>query len=169
VPDPLPERRTQSLCGVDEPPEDPVDDPPEEPVAEPFTPRETESPPAVKLTFVAKLPAPVGWNRTTTDRLAPAASENDPPETTRNGEPTLTPPEMLDPVVFCTVNVRSTLPPAATLPKDTVLEGDTLRAPRATLLTVAEQALSLPLRSTAETRNWYVVPAFNPAIVVLTR
>jgi hypothetical protein len=145
VPQPPPERLTESSGGVDEPPEDPV--------AEPLTPREIVSPWAVKLTFVAKLPAPVGWNRTTTDRLAPAAREKDPPETMLNGDPTLTPPEMVDPVVFCTVNVRSTLPPEGTLPKVTVLEGDTLRDPRATPLTVAEHALSLPLRSTAEIRN----------------
>ena len=43
-----------------------------------------------------------------------------------NGDPTLTPPEMVDPVVFCTVNVRSTLLPAGTLPNVTVLVGDTL-------------------------------------------
>jgi hypothetical protein len=144
VPDPLPERLTERSGGADDPPEDPV--------ADPLTPRDTVSPWAVKFTFVAKLPTPVGRKRTTTVRLAPAAREKDPPETMLNGDPTLAPPEMVDPLVFCTVNVRSTLPPEGTLPNVTVLEGDTLSPPCATPLTVAEHALSLPLRSTAETR-----------------
>jgi hypothetical protein len=139
---PLPERLTVSR-GLT------LDDP----VPEPFTPRETVSPWAVKVTFPAKLPPPVGWKRTTTDRLAPEARLNDPPETTLNGAAALTLTERVEPVVFCTVNVRSTLLPAATVPKATAPEGNTLTGASAVPLAAAEHALSFPLRSTAETRT----------------
>jgi hypothetical protein len=123
------------------------------PVVEPLTPRETVSPAAVKFTFEAKLPVAVGRNRTTTFWLAPAARVKEPPETIWNGDPTLAPPDTLDPEVFCTVNVRSTVLPVPILPKLTVPDGDTLTAARATALTADEHALSLPERSTAETRT----------------
>ena len=44
-------------------------------VADPLTAREMLSPPAVKFTFPANVPAAVGANRTVTVRLAPGASE----------------------------------------------------------------------------------------------
>jgi hypothetical protein len=65
------------------------------PVVEPLTARDTESPPAVKVTLPAKLPALVGRKRTVTVRLAPGASENDAPETMLNGAPTLADPARL--------------------------------------------------------------------------
>jgi hypothetical protein len=141
----------------------------DDPVPEPFTPREMVSPWAVKVTFPAKLPPLVGWKRTTTGRLAPEARLNDPPETTVNGAAAPTVTEAVELVVFWTVNVRSTLVPAATVPKATAPEGDTPRAGSAVPLAAAEHPLSLPERSTAETRTTYVAPAVSPEMVVLTR
>ena|SRR6185436_16284582 len=68
-------------------------------------------------------------------------------------------PERLAVLVFCTVKVRSTVPPTATLPKLVVAEGVTPKSAWATPLAVAEQALSLPEASTAVTRAKYGVPA----------
>src|SRR6185295_12139269 len=73
------------------------------PVAEPLRARDSVSPAALKLTLVAKVPAPVGWNRTTTVAVAFAASENGLPETIRYGDPTLALPDRDAPLVFCTV------------------------------------------------------------------
>jgi hypothetical protein len=70
------------------------------PVAVPLTAREMESPPAVKFTLPANVPAVVGANRTVTVWLAPAASEKEPPETTLYGALMLAVPEMLAPLVF---------------------------------------------------------------------
>jgi hypothetical protein len=122
------------------------------PVVEPLTPRETVSPPALKVTLPAKLPALVGRNRTVMLWLAPAASEKEAPETMLNGAPTLAAPEMLALPVFCTVKVRSTVPPTATLPKLVEVAGVTSRSAWATPLAELEHPLSLPLVSTAVTR-----------------
>jgi hypothetical protein len=137
-------------------------------VVDPLTPRVTVSPWAVKLTLPAKLPRLVGRKRTTTAWLAPAASVKDPPETMLNGALTLAPPVTLAPLVFWTVNVRSTRAPGRMLPKATAPVGETLTAPRATPLTAPVQALWLPELSMAVTRTTYVVPALSPVIVART-
>jgi hypothetical protein len=137
-------------------------------VAEPLTPREMVSPPAVKFTLLAKLPALVGWNRRVTVRLAPGDSEKEPPDAMLNGAPTFAPPEMLAVLVFCTVNVRSTMPPVVTFPKFVATVGVTLKTGWATPLTGGEHALSLPEVSMAVTRTEYVAPAFRPATRWLT-
>jgi hypothetical protein len=49
-------------------------------VPDPVTEREIVSPPAVTFTLLAKVPDVVGRKRTVTAWLAPAASENEPPE-----------------------------------------------------------------------------------------
>jgi hypothetical protein len=51
------------------------------PVPDPVTERETVSPPATTLTLPTKVPLLVGRNRTVTICVAPAASENEPPDT----------------------------------------------------------------------------------------
>ena len=61
-------------------------------------------------------------------------------------------PEMLAPLVFWTVKVRSAVLPVATLPKFVVVEGVTLKSGWATPLADAEHALSFPELSTAVTR-----------------
>ena len=111
----------------------------------PLTPRDSVSPAAVTLTLPANEPPVVGWKRTTTFWVAAAARVNEPPETMRNGALTLTLPDSDAPLVFCTVKVRSTLPPAATVPKLTEVVGVTLMSACATPLAVPEHALSLPL------------------------
>jgi len=129
------------------------------PVPDPVTEREMVSPPAVTFTFPAKVPALVGRKRTVTVWLAPAASENEPPDTMLYGAPMLAVPERLAGLVFCTVKVRSAELPSATLPNVVVLAGVTLKSGCATPLAAAEHALSLPAVSTAVTRAKYVVPA----------
>jgi len=62
-------------------------------------------------------------------------------------------PEMLAPLVFCTVKLRSTVAPVATLPNAVVAEGVTVKSGWATPLVAAEHALSLPEVSTAVTRT----------------
>ena len=61
-------------------------------------------------------------------------------------------PEMLAPLVFCTVKVRSAVLPVATLPKFVAVDGVTLKSGWATPLAAAEHALSFPELSTAVTR-----------------
>ena len=68
------------------------------------------------------------------------------------GAPMLAVPEMLAPLVFCTVKVRSAVLPVAILPKFVVAEGVTLKSGWATPLAAAVQALSFPEVSTAVTR-----------------
>jgi hypothetical protein len=130
-------------------------------VPEPLTARDAVSPPAVKFTLPAKLPAVVGRKRTVTVRLAPAASDPLPPEAMLNGDPTLAVTERLVGPVFCTVNVRSTVPLTATLPKFVVAVGVTVKSDAATPVTELEHALSLPAVSTALTRTTYVLPALS--------
>jgi hypothetical protein len=86
----------------------------------------------------------VGRKRTTTGWLAPAARENDPPDTTLNGAPTAALPDKVELVVFLTVNVRSTVVPTVMVPKAVVLVGDTLSEPRAAAEAADEHALWLP-------------------------
>jgi hypothetical protein len=137
-------------------------------VAEPLTPRETTSPPAVKLTLPTKVPAAVGANRTATEWLAPAASEKLPPDTTVNGAPTLTEPEMLAMLVFCTVKLRSAVLPTATSPKLVAVVGVTEMPAWAAPLTEVVHPLSLPTVSTADTRAKYVIPALSPTMRLAT-
>jgi hypothetical protein len=138
------------------------------PVVEPLTPREMESPPALKVTLPAKVPAVVGRNRTVTVWLAPGASEKDAPETMLNGAATLADPDRLTPPVFCTVKVRSAVPPTGTVPKLVAVEGVTVKSGCATVLAALEHALSLPLVSTAVTRAKYVVPPLSAVTRVVT-
>jgi hypothetical protein len=161
VPLPHPDRDTVSVVV-------PVDDGEVDPLPEPLTLRVIVSPPPANVTLPTKLAALVGLKRTTTDWVAPAARENEVPDTTLNGAPTAVPPDTVEPVMFLTVNVRSTVVPTVTVPKDVVLVGDTLREPRAAAETAGEHALSLPLRSTAVTLAQYVMPALSPVIVRLT-
>jgi hypothetical protein len=69
-----------------------------------------------------------------------------------NGAATVAVPEMLAALVFCTVKVRSTAVPVATLPKLVAVVGVTPKSPRATALAAAEHALSFPEESTAVIR-----------------
>jgi hypothetical protein len=128
-------------------------------VPDPVTERETVSPPPVMFTLAAKVPALVGRNRAVTVWLAPAASENEPPDTMLYGAPTLAVPERVVGPVFWTVKVRSTVLLRATLPKLVVPDGATVKSGWATPLADGEQVLSLPEVSTAVTRAKYVVPA----------
>jgi hypothetical protein len=137
-------------------------------VAEPLTARETTSPPAVKLTLPTKVPAAVGANRTATEWVAPAASEKLPPDTTVNGAPTLTEPEMLAVLVFCTVKLRSTVLPTAMSPKLVAVVGVTEMSAWAAPLTEVVHPLSLPTVSTADTRAKYVIPALSPTMRLAT-
>jgi hypothetical protein len=134
----------------------------EAPVAVPLTPRDMVSPSAVKLTFPEKTPATEGRNLTTTVCVAPGVSENDPPEAIVNGATTLAAPDRGDVLVFCTVKVRSTVVPVATLPKLTAAVGVTSIEERATALDAGVHALSLPDVSTAVTRAKYVADAVRP-------
>jgi hypothetical protein len=68
------------------------------------------------------------------------------------GAPMLAAPEMLAPLVFCTVKLRSAVLPVAMLPKLVGVEGVTLKSGWATPLVAAEHALSFPELSTAVTR-----------------
>jgi hypothetical protein len=138
------------------------------PVVEPLTPREMESPPAVKVTLPANAPAVVGRKRTVMAWLAPGASVNDAPETMLNGAPTLAAPERLALPVFCTVKVRSAVPPTAMLPKLVALTGVTAKSGWATPLAEGEHPLSFPLASMAVTRAKYVVPALSAVTRVET-
>jgi hypothetical protein len=122
-------------------------------VADPLTPRETVSPPAVNLALPANAPAAVGRNRTVTARLAPAPSEKEAADVTLKGAPALTATEVLAPLVFCTVKVRSAVPPIVTLPKLLLPDGVTARVGWATPVAAPEHALSLPLVSTAVRRT----------------
>jgi xanthosine utilization system XapX-like protein len=133
-------------------------------VAEPVTPREMVSPFTAKVTLPAKVPAAVGRKRTVTVWLAPAASENDAPLTMLYGAPTLADPVTLPGLVFCTVKLRSTVPPTAMVPKLVVVVGETVTSACATPLADAVHALSLPALSTAEMRTKYVVPAVSPVM-----
>jgi hypothetical protein len=97
-------------------------------VPDPVTDRETVSPPAVMLTLPANVPAEVGRNRTVTVWLAPAASENEPPDTMLYGALMLAVTDSVVVPVFCTVKVRSTVPLSATLPKLVTPDGATLKS-----------------------------------------
>jgi hypothetical protein len=133
----------------------------------PLTLRETVSEPPVNTTFDANVPVVVGWNRTVTVWLAPEARVNGEPDTTLNGAATVAVPEMLAPLVFCTVNVRSTAVPVVTLPKLVAPAGVTPKLPCATPLAAGEHALSFPDESTAVMRAKYVVLAVSPVTTVL--
>jgi hypothetical protein len=77
-------------------------------------------------------------------------------------------PEMLAPLRFCTVKVRSTVLPVVVLPKFVVAVGVTLKSAWATPLAAALQALSFPALSTAVIRAKYVVPALSDVTPVAT-
>ena len=74
----------------------PVGDVDVDPVPEPLTLRVIVSPPPVNVTLPTKLVALVGLKRTTTDWLAPAARENELPDTTLNGAATAVPPDTVE-------------------------------------------------------------------------
>jgi hypothetical protein len=134
----------------------------------PLTPRETVSPPAVKVTLPAKVPTAGGRKRTVTVWLAPGASAKEPPETMLKGAAVLADPERLVLRTFWTVKLRSTVPLTATLPKVVVPVGVTVRSGWAAPLTVDEHALWLPAVSTAVTRTKYVAPVVSAVMVVET-
>jgi hypothetical protein len=132
-------------------------------VAVPVTVRETESPLALKVTLLAKVPAAVERRRTTTGWLAPGASENEPPDTIANGDPTLAEPARLAVVAFLTVNEISTAAPTAVVPKSTAVVGLTVMSAHAGALTDTEHWLSRPPRSTAVMVTKYGTLAVRPA------
>jgi hypothetical protein len=132
-------------------------------VAAPVTVRESESPLALKLTLLAKVPAAEESRRTTTGWLAPGASENEPPETMLNGDPTLAEPTRLVVVTFCTVNEMSVAVPTVLVPKSMAVVGLTVMSARACALTGAVHWLSRPPRSTAVMATEYVAPAVRLA------
>jgi hypothetical protein len=132
-------------------------------VVVPVTVRETVSPLALKFTLLAKLPAVLERKRTTTVWLAPGASENEPPDTTLNGEPTLAEPVRLAVVAFCTENEASTAVPTEVVPKSTAVVGLTLMSACAGALTGVVHWLSRPVESTAVTAPKYVTPAVRLA------
>lgn len=104
-------------------------------VVAPVTVREIVSPFAPTFRLLAKLPAVEVSRRTTTVWLPPDASENEPPDTMRNGVPTLAVPVRLAPVSFWTVKDRSTAVPAGTVPKSTAVTGVTVMSGSAGPLT----------------------------------
>jgi hypothetical protein len=138
VPAPVPLRVTVRATGAD--------------VAVPLTARETVSPPAMTFTLVANVLTAVGAKRMVTTWLAPAASDQEPPDTTLNGALTLTVPDRLAWPTFCTVNVRVAVVPTVMLPKLVAAVGVTVKSTWATPLVDAEHPLSLPTVSTAVTR-----------------
>src|SRR4030095_12386076 len=92
----------------------------------------------------------------------------EPPATMLYGAPMLAVPEMLAPLVFWTVNVRSAVVADAILPKLVVAEGVTPKSGCATPLAEPEHALSFPEESTAVMRAKYVVPATRAVTPVET-
>lgn len=132
-------------------------------VAAPVTVRETESPLAPKLMLLAKVPAADESRRTTTGWLAPGASENEPPETMLNGDPTLAEPTRLAVVTFFTVNEMSVAVPTVVVPKSMAVVGLTVMSACAGALTGAVHWLSRPPRSTAVMATEYVAPAVRLA------
>jgi len=132
-------------------------------VAAPVTVRESESPLALKLTLLAKVPAAEESRRTTTGWLAPGASENEPPETMLNGDPTLAEPTRLAVVTFFTVNEMSVAVPTVVVPKSMAVVGLTVMSARAGALTGAVHWLSRPPRSTAVMATKYVALAVRLA------
>jgi hypothetical protein len=132
-------------------------------VAAPVTVRESESPLALKLTLLANVPAAEESRRTTTGWLAPGASENEPPETMLNGDPTLAEPARLAVVTFFTVNEMSVAVPTVVVPKSMAVVGLTVMSARAGALTGAVHWLSRPPRSTAVMATKYVALAVRLA------
>src|SRR5438128_12491649 len=118
------------------------------------TTRETLPPFAVKLTFALTVADTVGLKRTFTAWVAPKPTRlNGLPETTLKGAELDTVPDTAPPLVFDTVRTWSARAPKFTVPKFTVPVGLTAKPIRAVALAGAEQALSLPLVSTAVTET----------------
>jgi hypothetical protein len=128
----------------------------------------TVSPFAVKL-IVTLVVFVAGVKRSFTACVAPAPlSENGLPNTIANGKGTEALPVTVPPAVFDTVQVCSAKLPRFTLPKFTGPVGLTVNSLRATALAGADQALGLPLVSTALTATKYTVPVARPVSRKLT-
>jgi len=126
--------------------------PPPIPPAPPVTILVTVSPFPVKLAVTLTVVVVVGVKRTVTDCFAPAPARlNGLPDTIENGGGTDALPDTVPPAVLDTVKVWSAELPRGTPPKFTVPLGLTLKSLLATALALGEQALWLPLASTALT------------------
>jgi len=124
------------------------------PVPVPLTTRVKLSPSALKLTLVDAVASVVGVKRTVTACVDPRPPRlKGLPDTILKGGEAVTVPDTTPPRVFCTVNVWSTKLPRFTVPKLTVPVGVTERSTWAMALATSEQALSMPLRSTALTET----------------
>jgi hypothetical protein len=120
----------------------------------PVTSREIASPSALKLTLVFTVAEVVGVKRTVTVWVAPnPARLNGLPDTMLKGAEVDAVPETVPPRVFCTVKVWFAKVPIFTLPKFTGPFGLTEKSTCARPFAASEQALSLPLRSTALTET----------------
>jgi len=136
VPLPAPALETVSVEAVDTP--------------VPVASRDSESPSAVKLTLVLAVVVPVGVNCTVTVAVAPVPMRvKGLPETMLKGADTEAVPVTVPVRVLWTVKVWVAELPMLTLPKFTVAVGVTAISTLATALAGAEQALSLPLVSSA--------------------
>src|SRR5262245_47008427 len=137
----------------------------------PTTALDTLSPPeVVNVTLPRAVAATVGLKRSVTGCMAPGASLNGLPKTTRNGpEDGETAPEIGASLEFRTVNTRSAKPLTLAVPKFTVPVGLSETSGRATAFCIGvRQGLSLPSLSTAVTETRYVVPATSPVRPQLT-
>jgi len=122
------------------------------PIPLPVTIGERVPPPVAKLRLALTVVVVVGVNRTVTVWLAPTPTrENGLPDVILNGATTDADPETVPPPVFETTKACCAKLPRLTPPKFTVPEGLTPKSARATALAVTEQALSLPMASTAVT------------------
>ena len=116
--------------------------------------RETVSPSALAVRFAVAVADVIGVKRTVTAWVAPKPTRlNGLPETTLKGAELDTVPDTVPPLVFDTVRTWSARAPKFTVPKFTVPVGLTAKPIRAVALAGAEQALSLPLVSTAVTET----------------
>jgi hypothetical protein len=112
---------------------------------------------ALKLTLLANVPAAEESRRTTTGWLAPGASENEPPETMLNGDPTLAEPTRLAVATFFTVNEMSVAVPTVVVPKSMAVVGLTvMSAPQVRSLAraLALEAAEVDRSDTTSTSRW---------------
>jgi hypothetical protein len=129
----------------------------------PVASREIVSPSAVKLTLALAAAVLVGVKRTVTVWVAPTPdSVKGLPETMLNGAATEAVPVTVALRVPWTVKVCVAELPIVTLPKLTVVVGVTVKPACATALAAGEQALSIPVVSTAVTDTLYRVPVVRP-------
>src|SRR5213593_4542318 len=124
------------------------------PVPVPVASREMVSPSAVKVTLALTVAEAVGVKRTVTAWVAPKPPRvNGLPDTMLKGPESDALPETVPARVLCTMKTWFAKLPMFTFPKLTALVGDTAKSTWATPLAVSEQALALPLRSTAPTET----------------